>query len=88
MTECNLCYNDFEINDMFLCSKYHMFCRDCLIKLYDENNIIFIYNCIYCKKQTNLYQIKYINQNKYKQIINKKNKWYTKIYNFFNNIFD
>lgn len=42
MTECNICFEDYDMYNIYFCSKYHYICRTCYKKNY----------CLFCTYNT------------------------------------
>lgn len=47
MPECNICFEDFDITDIYFCEKYHYACKRCFKLKY----------CEFCTKYTDFYEV-------------------------------
>ena len=89
--ECLLCYNEFELDNSYLCSKFHIFCENCINKIHNIDSInAKEYKCIYCSKITKLYKILNIDDIIYYKKIEKKQKCklYIKLKKIWDSIFN
>lgn len=60
--ECNICFEDININYLYCCSKQHNICNKCIkkYKCVKKNKwipLLSIYKCLFCQRQTNLFKI-------------------------------